>query len=315
MNPTNTIKKTVSENFDICFNFLFNESGIPIIIIDKDFNILSKSSGCDNLIGLNGEKNLFDLIVDKYPRQLIFPEKGESEKFRIPIFGKEKTVVEMIGKIINIGDLFILIFKKILESRNKVVEKISAMNDEMVDLSRELNKKNIELERTKKRIEKIMKTDPLTKLLNRRDLYTFLNEEIDKYKKFEYPFVLMMMDLDHFKEINDKYGHDKGDVVLQAFSNLIKKSIRKKDKAFRFGGEEFLVILAETDLESGRQIAERIRLNQKEYSNSEIPKIPTVSIGLTAFGNEKDSMKKVLKRVDDALYLAKNNGRNRIEVI
>jgi len=313
LNPTNTIKKTVSENFDICFNFLFNESGIPIIIIDKDFNILSKSTGCDDLIGLNGEKNLFDLIVDKYPSQLNFPEKGESEKFRIPIFGKEKTIVEMVGKIINIGDLFILIFKKILESRNKVVEKISAMNDEMVDLSRELNKKNIELERTKKRIEKIMKTDPLTKLLNRRDLYTFLNEEIDKYKRFGYPVVLMMMDLDHFKEINDNYGHDKGDLVLQAFSNLIKKSIRKKDMAFRFGGEEFLVILTETDLESGRQIAERIRLNQREYSNSEIPEIPTVSIGLTAYGNEKDSMKKVLKRVDEALYLAKNNGRNRIE--
>lgn len=313
MNCADVLKRTIIENFDIFFKFIFNESGLPIIIIDKDLNVLYKSNGCENLIELIEEKNLMDIVVKDYPYKLNLPETRESEKFRIPIYGMDKSVVEMTGIIINTGDLYVLIFKKILESANKVIEKISAMNDEMVDLSRELNKKNIELERTKKKIEQIMKTDPLTGLLNRRDMYIFLNEEIEKWKKFGYPFTLMMMDLDHFKKINDSYGHDKGDIVLLSFSKLIKENIRKKDKAFRFGGEEFLVVLSETDLESGKQIAERIRQKQSEYTNSEIPEIPTVSIGLTTFMQESDNMKKILKRVDEALYLAKRNGRNRIE--
>jgi len=167
-----------------------------------------------------------------------------------------------------------------------------------------------------KRIEELSIIDELTKFYNRRYLMLKLKEEIERNYRYKSPVSLIMLDIDHFKKINDTYGHDVGDVILKSVSNLIRENLRKTDIPCRYGGEEFIVILPLTILKYAYNIGERIRieLENKEITNSNGLKIKaTISIGIAEL-KENENIDNLLKRVDDALYSAKNKGRNRTEI-
>lgn len=158
--------------------------------------------------------------------------------------------------------------------------------------------------------------DTLTRLLNRRYLPTILMREVALARRSDVPFAVLLLDIDHFKNINDTHGHDSGDLVLQQAADLVTSCVRVGDFIFRYGGEELLVVLVEIDLEQAKYVAETIRarfaaepLRVSDGKTMEV----TVSIGVAAYSGHPD-YEKIVKEADDALYRAKKNGRNRCEV-
>ncbi|WP_334139473.1 diguanylate cyclase [Thermovirga lienii] len=151
-------------------------------------------------------------------------------------------------------------------------------------------------------------TDPLTGAYNRRYTEQRLQEEMERSKRMRTVFSVIMFDLDHFKRVNDEFGHDIGDEVLKRVTDVVKRRIRKIDTLGRWGGEEFLVILPGTTLEKAVFLAEELR---KKIEQEDMPFDGncTASFGVTAF-LEGESGKDLIKRADEALYKAKNEGRN-----
>ncbi|MFH2043764.1 MAG: diguanylate cyclase [Pseudomonadota bacterium] len=157
--------------------------------------------------------------------------------------------------------------------------------------------------------------DSLTGAYNRRFLSTKLEDELEKHNRCCRSMSLMMIDIDHFKNVNDMYGHQTGDLVLKSIADEISSMVRNNDFLVRFGGEEFCCILPETNLDSATLLAERIRkiIEKKEHSfNVTDPIRITVSIGVYECKDNKDSADSMLKKADEALYLAKETGRNRV---
>jgi len=187
----------------------------------------------------------------------------------------------------------------------------------MLEISLDLLKKrNIELQNAKAELELLASTDPLTKLPNRRQLFDRLQSELARYKRNGSTFCIMMVDLDYFKRINDGFGHAAGDAVLKAFGEMALSSIRGGELIARFGGEEFVVLLPETELPIALKAAERLRHSLESMEipiNNHTLKV-TASIGVTAVADNDQSIEDVVKRADSAVYIAKENGRNRVEV-
>lgn len=158
-------------------------------------------------------------------------------------------------------------------------------------------------------------TDGLTGLYNRRYMETHLQIQTARAKQEDRPISLLMIDIDFFKQINDAHGHDAGDKILKQFATGISRNIRGIDLACRFGGEEFVVIMPETDMAIAALVAERIRQYTETFSfdcGTGTPIAMTTSIGVTSLIGAVDTPEAILKRADEALYRAKNDGRNRV---
>lgn len=153
-------------------------------------------------------------------------------------------------------------------------------------------------------------TDPLTGALNRRQMESLLAEAVERRSRSAAPASVLLMDIDHFKSVNDRFGHHTGDEVLKNLVTLIKKHIRKLDRVFRTGGEEFLILLTDTKSADATTHAERLRMLIAEASLTKEAPV-TVSIGVAeCMPNQK--VESWIKNADDALYFAKQEGRNRV---
>ena len=162
----------------------------------------------------------------------------------------------------------------------------------------------------KKIIEKLSQTDKLTQLYNRFKLDKSLNEEMNRFQRYQHSFSILLIDIDYFKAINDTYGHNIGDTVLIEISHLLKKNSRKTDIVGRWGGEEFLIICPDTPLDGAISLAQLLRKKVEEFEFS-VVNHKTVSIGV-AYARENDNLQNLLKRADDYLYEAKESGRNKV---
>ena len=169
--------------------------------------------------------------------------------------------------------------------------------------------------RAHKRLGKMATTDSLTNLFNRRHMISLTEKELARQHRHPGNLTLMLMDLDHFKQINDQYGHDIGDQVLDAVSQILKSSMREQDLISRWGGEEFLAVLPDTSLDQATASAERIRTAIQQLAiESEGTKVSvTISIGITQYRAE-EALSHTIARADHALYEGKSAGRNRVEV-
>lgn len=163
-----------------------------------------------------------------------------------------------------------------------------------------------------KLLEELYITDPLTKLYNRAHFDEVVNFIVQHQRKSEVDFALVIADVDHFKSINDTYGHQIGDDALVSIANNLKSSLREDDLIARWGGEEFVIMLKNVTLDEAKSIIEKVRVGvESSRINGNIS--ATVSFGLTKYILGED-IKKTFKRVDDALYEAKRNGRNRVVI-
>lgn len=152
--------------------------------------------------------------------------------------------------------------------------------------------------------------DPLTGAFTRRHMDEVVKQELERYRRHGQVMTLMIMDLDHFKRINDVHGHLIGDQVLVQFVAKVRGLLRRPDQLGRFGGEEFLLLLPQTPLQDALQVAERIRATLEQ--STEAPPC-TLSIGVTSSRHDSDTLDTMLARADAALYRAKEQGRNRVE--
>ena len=188
--------------------------------------------------------------------------------------------------------------------------RIQKLEAEMVK-RREVEKR---LLKSEKMYKDLSITDDLTQLFNSRYFYKNLDKEIDRLVRYKQTLSLLLIDIDDFKKINDRYGHLKGDEVLKTTGRIIQDCLRKPDTAYRYGGEEFTVLLPETGIEAAMNVAERIR---KRFEAQDFALITnetlniSVSIGASQF-NPGEEMEAFVKRVDDALYVAKQKGKNRV---
>jgi len=160
--------------------------------------------------------------------------------------------------------------------------------------------------------EMMAETDPLTNIYNRRKFSRLLDQEIQRVKRYDRSLSIALLDIDHFKRVNDTYGHDTGDYVLRRITELIKENIRITDILARYGGEEFVIIIPETDVKGASRQIDRMRKAIEKNSFSGVGNL-TISAGITHY-MRGDSCKSMITRADKALYLAKEEGRNRVRV-
>ncbi|WKY42944.1 GGDEF domain-containing protein [Eubacteriaceae bacterium ES2] len=168
-----------------------------------------------------------------------------------------------------------------------------------------------ELNLSNERLKILSTIDSLTGLINRRKIEEVFDYEMSK--RCRRKLAVILIDIDHFKKINDNFGHDIGDLVLKSVANKLLKALRQGDSVGRWGGEEFIMLLPETNLKCAREVAERVR-QLIETSIFENVGTLTISLGVTAVIENEDK-ETIFKRADQALYLAKNNGRNRTEIL
>ncbi|EDP74082.1 GGDEF domain-containing protein [Hydrogenivirga sp. 128-5-R1-1] len=158
----------------------------------------------------------------------------------------------------------------------------------------------------------LSETDRLTGLYNKGKFNEVLQREIQRAKRYKRPLSLIIFDIDHFKKINDTYGHKVGDEVLKALAKLIKKNIRKTDFAARWGGEEFVILAPETNVEGAKKLAEKLRQAVETYKFPTVGKV-TISLGVAQLEPD-EKPEDFIVRADMALYKAKEGGRNRVEI-
>ena len=182
----------------------------------------------------------------------------------------------------------------------------------------------LKLGETLAQLRQLAQRDELTRLLNRREFSRILNEEWDRSMRFKRPFVLVMVDIDHFKKINDTYGHQVGDEVLRHVASLLAGQVRNVDRVARYGGEEFAALLPETDTPGAHEVAAGIHAQLRAlalpHAASQTAPLVTVSIGIGTFGPRSQGWHaeladadpaSLLKAADAALYAAKSAGRAR----
>ena len=157
--------------------------------------------------------------------------------------------------------------------------------------------------------------DPLTGLFNHGYMNKCLKRELDRAQQKQQPLTIIMGDIDYFKQFNDRFGHEAGDIVLKQVSQLFQQTIRESDIACRYGGEEFIFIFPETSLDKATQLAERIRQGvchlKIEYLGGDLDRV-TISLGIACFPDHGNSSSELYKAADTALYRAKAEGRDRI---
>lgn len=202
------------------------------------------------------------------------------------------------------------------------IQKPVSINELIVRVKRLLRERQILAERNRaekalrdseKRFQELSITDGLTGLYNSRHFYSQLQNEVDRYERYKRPLTMLLLDIDNFKNYNDSYGHLEGDIVLMRLAEVINRCLRKTDSAYRYGGEEFVIILPETSGDQGQIIAERIREEFKAevFTSGGAETHVTVSIGVTQY-LEDDSLTSFINRTDKCMYTAKWQGRDRV---
>ena len=186
--------------------------------------------------------------------------------------------------------------------------------EERQKAERDLRSEVTERKALEGRLKELVVTDALTGLLNRRGLLEVLKDEVQRAYRFNSPLTLFVLDLDHFKNINDTYGHAGGDQALRSFADISRANLRVVDTIGRLGGDEFAVLLPATDIDAAGIVAEKLRLviEGNAVQAGAVSFFLTVSIGVASWTSDDDSGDFVLAQADRALYEAKEAGRNRI---
>jgi diguanylate cyclase (GGDEF)-like protein len=275
-------------------------------------SLKSVSSGKEAYSQINQNKFSIILLSNVLPdaedyRDFCLKLKSQEETSRIPIilfaFAKEKPSAKIEAlKSCLVNDYFVLPV-----SMDEIIARLNIFIEIRL-LQEELEAKNAVLKR-------LSITDDLTKVFNRRHLMERLNEEITCMKRYKYSVSCIMIDIDHFKKINDKYGHPKGDQVLKHLAVLLKKNIRSVDILSRYGGEEFLIILPFTGKDGARIVGERLRSMVMSYAfpSGKEPLKVTISVGAATFSHvDPVDVNEAIKVVDDQMYQAKMGGRNKV---
>ena len=254
-----------------------------------------------------------DGVLDKLSLRLIdMIESSDNSNIEIQKIKKELESYNEISSVnFKVAHKKLFTIAVALEENTQLLSRdLKGHSDEVSALSKKVHKLEKELEVAKQE----SKEDFLTKLYNKRALDEFMRIKEAEYKRYERNFAIVIVDIDHFKKVNDIYGHEAGDAVLAAFAKVLKKESRTVDVVGRFGGEEFLALLSETDLDGGVIFAEKVRKHVEKarfiYKGKRIN--VTVSTGVSQ-RSDHVSLNAAINSADEYLYKAKKEGRNRVE--
>ena len=195
------------------------------------------------------------------------------------------------------------------------IEELNRLNREMAILQAELSRKNAELEILYAEVQRQAETDALTGLLNRRGFFIRAERDFLRARRYGQGFAIIMIDIDHFKGINDQWGHIVGDQALAGLGALLRKEMRETDLLARYGGEEFVLLAIGGEASQFRQAGERLRQSvEKAEIETDAGRLQlTISLGVASYEDDSHSLDEVVKEADQALYEAKRLGRNRTE--
>lgn len=280
------------------------------------------------------EKEDFAVIVSdqKMPQMLgvdLLAEAAKKKPLATRVILTAHTEVSDILRAINRAEIYRYILKpwenqelisvmqqaaerhQLLKENQNLIAELKNLN---LDLEKAVEKRTLELKLANERLSELAMTDPLTNLLNKRAFSKKLLDEVDRSSRYHHPLTVAMIDVDHFKHFNDTEGHVLGDEALKKISQVFLGNLRKSDSVGRFGGEEFIIMMPETKLQSGLEICERLRssIEQEKFQGREKASYLTISVGLSVFPEAGETAESLITSADRALYEAKQSGRNRV---
>lgn len=268
--------------------------------------------GAGELVGSSFEHNtgLVSMVVSN---QHPLPYKGEYHRSRQIVFSAELPVAEMPSLLILPLKVHDAVLGTLVLGSNTRAAFGEAVRPTLEVLARHVAV-SLANARMMKRLEDLATTDGLTGLLNKRALTEVARQKIRSAQRFKKPLSLIIGDIDHFKRVNDQYGHDVGDQVIIGFADVLRKSKRETDAVARFGGEEFVLVCEETDQQGALLLAERIRteLSQVQFHCAQGSLSVTCSLGVATLPAGGQDWETLFKATDEALYVSKRGGRNRV---
>ncbi|WP_126993197.1 sensor domain-containing diguanylate cyclase [Thermosipho globiformans] len=344
VNKINELINKKDNNFDSLYSYILNKNQEVIFHPNKEYISKAVKELVNKNFDFSSNEGYFEYKLNKYDKIAYYTNLDFLGWTVVTVVNKEEIILKIIHGLffpisivvfisISIGIwLTFSLYGKIISPITKLKERIQKIaNGHLINndfrypdneigiiahevekfTEKELYRKNIELLELNKKLKYLSERDQLTDLYNRHKMNKEIRKHYYNYKRYGRPFSLLMVDIDKFKKINDTYGHMVGDEVLKKLAKILVKNVRKSDIVSRWGGEEFLILLSETNLEQAIEVAEKIRkIIETEIFPKDI-KI-TVSIGVDSVENY-EHIKDLLIVVDEKLYKAKENGRNRVE--
>lgn len=277
-------------------NRFFNKNIDDFDIVLTDIS-MPKMNGLDMLKEIRDLDHMVPMVITTAHTDSSFLR--ESIELGVRGYAVKPTSLEHL-----LNSIEIAVESRVLEK--ELEYRVEIRTQELNNVIKELEKKTTEL-------EYLVIHDDLTQLFNRKKFNDELSKEYNRKKRYNNNVSLLMLDLDYFKSINDNCGHQFGDEVLIKVANIFQKEIRNIDILCRWGGEEFMILLPETDLKNASLVANKIRKSIENFGLKCGQHNITVSIGVTTIF-KTDTIDNILTRVDELLYKAKENGRNRVEI-
>ncbi|MDP8202096.1 MAG: sensor domain-containing diguanylate cyclase [Candidatus Tenebribacter burtonii] len=292
-------------------NIVYNVSGIAIYGIGKDHRVTYWNRACEKMFGFENSKavgkKIEDLIV---PNSILGNFKKDIDKYyesNIEIHHGEIDYLHENGTVLNVLTSF---------HKQENIFGIHELYNLSVDLT-ELKRIKKELRKSNAKLRTLARTDSLTHLPNRYSILEKINHEKLKYERSKEIFTIAMVDLDNFKEINDKYGHNCGDFVLKQFSNIMVNLVRKQDVVGRYGGDEFILLLPQTNASGALHLAKLIlqKITKFPIKCKGIEISLTATIGVIDYQDEEITVDDLIKKADKAMYKGKAQGKNKAIVL
>lgn len=281
-------------------------------IYEEEFYKTASNMGMTELV----EKIMANVPTGQVAALLVKGLEKMVHKFNLDLSNYDKSLDNHTGQIEK-DKAKVLDENLSVDAIKEVVDSILKANMQMKLQLAKTRERLKEREQQVSNLRHRTRLDPLIGCLNRGAMEEDLFLEFARSKRYKRPFSVVMGDIDYFKKVNDTYGHLIGDEVLKSFSRLIFKQIRDVDEVYRYGGEEFLILLRETDLDGACIAAERIRQTVENHilkrkGTPEIAIRITASFGVSVWRNDDTSYKDIIIRADEALYYAKEAGRNQV---
>ncbi|MFB1488739.1 MULTISPECIES: GGDEF domain-containing protein [unclassified Thiocapsa] len=296
------------------YSYVMDSGRLLVVEVDRDGCIIDSNltfrSRFAGFAGVRGERlsrflssgsgELLDIepgLPRRTPMARVFTTPLGGETYLFHAYPSGQGIV-LIGELAN-------------GAESDVVERMGNLAMEMSRLVRDLRNTNRELALANETNQALARTDPLTNLANRRFFMERFDDEIVRARMSDAPLSLVMVDLDHFKQINDRFGHAGGDLVLVAFAGLLQSRVRTGDLPGRLGGEEFAVLMPDAGVQTAVDVAERLRTSLADLRPLDAAYCITASLGV-AERRPEEAADELLRRADDLLYQAKNTGRNQV---
>lgn len=299
--------------------WLMDSDALFALLLARDGVILARNRASHRMFAPDPVKNpasqIFGYLVDSDAailRQRLSDATGQDDCMFLNLAEGQHSPITLEVRPIRCGELTLLVGAYEGRHDSTFQNEILKLTNELSVLVRESAQKNRELKQANETIERLARTDALTGLSNRRTLDEAFQREITRAARQHENLSLIMADLDHFKSINDQYGHLVGDQVLAYVGAIFIKQLRPYDLAARYGGEEFVLLLPGTSAEDAFGVAERLRKEVEQVKLPACPRQITISLGVASWTPDETS-EALVARADAALYNAKRGGRNRVD--